>query len=126
MDYIHHYNARNKGELKRQKPSPATLVIYRRNKKDLQDLVPVSVNDSLVTQLSVNDFIEIEVEALKEVEVCINERCVTFSANPEDLYFIECGKSAKNGVYIYNVPVKEGEFYLNKVKYKKDKRSSDQ
>lgn len=126
IDYIHHYNARNKDELKRQKPSPATLVIYRRNKRELQDLVAVSVDDSLVVQLPVNDFIELQVEALRDVEACINDMCVTFSAIPENLYFIECGKSAKSGFYLRNVPVNEGEYYLNKVKYQKNKRTSDQ
>lgn len=125
VEYISKYNALNKDEyISPTEPSYIPLVIYRRDKRESEYPVSVYVNDSLITKLSINDYLEVEIEERDEMIICANKKCADFSLESHTANYLECGDGVKSGAFIEKVSSKHGAFYLNKVKYYKEKQNS--
>ena len=103
------------------------LIVYRKGKKEKEEPLNISLNDTLKFQLIPNSLKELEIPISSEpVRVCygsnLNECIDLFLVSSETKYLEGSISSKNNKAKVEQVKVEVGEFYSKQAKYLQDKR----
>ncbi len=103
----------------------ANVIVYRRDKKQMNKEVPLQVNDSTI-QIGVNEFTSIKLPSEVLTKICIgsNTNCDLFEGSPFSPIYYEL-RFDKSGAYkIERKSKKEAEFYIQVIKNIQEKERS--
>ncbi|MEQ8240819.1 MAG: hypothetical protein RIA69_16495, partial [Cyclobacteriaceae bacterium] len=105
------------------------LIVYRRNKNEMNAPLAVSINDSIYFQLTPTSVEEFEIPISREpVKICYGNntnQCIDpISISSENKYFEGSISSKKNEIKLEQVKIEVGEFYAKQVKFFQEKREN--
>lgn len=117
------YNERHQHEL----PDFATaleakVIIYRRDKKERDEALLITAQDSSTVTLYPNEFQELRVPP-RAMELCLGENCVTITPATQQTTYLRCSFVKKQSTAVLErVKPKVGSFYVREITYKQAKQ----
>jgi hypothetical protein len=107
-----------------------TLILFRRNNKELDQIFNFFINDSIKGGLLPYGYQELTIEISNDpIVICYKNGCVenfTIKLDPGQTKYIECSISKKdNTPKIWEVEPRNGKFFADQAKYFQDKREKE-
>ncbi len=116
IGYIDRYNQKHRHEISRKIVS-SKVIIYRKDKKETDDLIQIVTPDSLVFSVAPNDIKEFSVTE-KDITLCIGTECKKYPVSTQEVLYLECSyKAADPKPKLFKNNHKVAEFDLRKIRY---------
>ncbi|MBL0744388.1 hypothetical protein [Chryseolinea lacunae] len=114
FSYVSKYNERHRDEIGRIEKD-ASVVFYRRAKKERQDSILITTADSAVHKIGPGQIIRLNLMQAVTT-LCFDQKCYDVTLNTSFTNYVECSYQDKdNASHAKRVEQQAGEFYIREI-----------